>query len=57
MNFNLWLLRLSYVRYALKADDNPRKMLELESEYLHLSPRFASLLSEFIPTATSRLSN
>jgi hypothetical protein len=53
----LWLLRLSYVRYALKAGDNPRKMFEQESENLQLSPRFASLLAEFMPAATIRLSN
>jgi hypothetical protein len=50
----LWLLRLSYVRYALKAEDNPRKMFEQESENLHLSPQFASLLAEFMPAATIR---
>jgi hypothetical protein len=53
----LWLLRLSYVRYALKAGDNPRKMFAQESENLRLSPRFASLLAEFIPAAAIRLSN
>ena len=32
----LWLMRLSYVRYALKADDDPRKLLDREVADLHL---------------------
>jgi|SRR5271167_2857517 len=45
----LWLVRLSYLRYALKAATDPRKLLEQESEQLHLSPRFQSLLEPFVP--------
>ena len=45
----LWLLRLSYIRYALKTDHDPRRLFEQESECLQLSPRFASLLAEFLP--------
>ena len=45
----LWLLRLSLVRYLLKAASDPRRLLEKESERLHLSPRFQSLLEPFIP--------
>jgi Family of unknown function (DUF5519) len=45
----LWLLRLSLVRYLLKAASDPHKLLEEESEQLHLSPRFQSLLEPFIP--------
>ncbi len=53
----LWLLRLSYVRYALKADDSPRSMLMQESENLHLSPRFVSLLEQLTPGVATRLSH
>jgi len=45
----LWLVRLSYLRYALKAATDPRKLLEQESEQLHLGPRFQSLLEPFVP--------
>src|SRR5690349_15283180 len=44
----LWLMRLSYLRYALKTDDNPRKLFENEAAHLHLSPRFTSLLAPFV---------
>jgi len=43
----LWLLRLSYVRYALRtlADEN---FLEREAQQLGLSARFKSLLENFL---------
>ena len=47
----LWLMRLSYLRYALKTASDPRGMLEQESEKLHLSPQFRSLLERFVPQA------
>jgi hypothetical protein len=51
----LWLLRLSYLRYALKAVPNPRDMFEAETDKLHLSARFKSLLEVFIrPSAGAR---
>ncbi len=50
----LWLMRLSYLRYALKTSSDPQKLLEQESEELHSSPRFKSLLEPFVPkTPTS----
>jgi Luciferase len=57
----LWLLRLSYLRYALKAASDPRGLLEQESEELNLTPEFKSLLERFVPqtanhSATERLS-
>jgi hypothetical protein len=52
----LWLMRLSYLRYALKTASDPREMLEQESEDLHLSPKFRSLLEPFVPIAASRAS-
>jgi len=43
------LMRISYLRYALKADSDPHQLLLRESESLHLSPRFISLLEVFAP--------
>jgi len=45
----LWLLRLSYLRDALKTSDNPREFLARESAALQLSPQFASLVARVIP--------
>ena len=54
LNHALWLLRLSYLRYALKNVSDPRHMLEQQSEQLHLSPEFRSLLEKFIPAKASQ---
>jgi len=51
----LWLLRLSYLRYALKASADPRSVFEQETEALHLSPEFRSLLEPFVPRTTERV--
>jgi len=45
----LWLMRLSYLRYALKEATDPRRLFERETEGLRLSPRFKSLLEPFVP--------
>jgi hypothetical protein len=45
----VWLLRLSYLRYALKTGSNPRRVLDEYSEELQLSPQFKSLLEPFVP--------
>ena len=48
----LWLLRLSYLRYALKTAANPREMFERECDRLELSARFKAPLEVFVrPTA------
>ena len=44
-----WLMRLSYLRYALKAASDPRELLEQKSEELHLNPEFKSLLERLVP--------
>lgn len=44
----LWLLRLSYLRYALKTAVDPKQMFEREAAELSLSARFRSLLEPFI---------
>ena len=45
----IWLMRLSYLRYALKSVPEPARLLETEAERLHLSPDVVTLLSRFIP--------
>jgi hypothetical protein len=50
----LWLMRLSYVRYAVKTASDPRGLLEQESEERHLSPDFKSLLEPFVPRTAGR---
>jgi hypothetical protein len=52
----LWLLRLSYLRHALKSESNPRNLLEQENERLHLNPRFTSLLEPFVHKPATRTS-
>jgi len=49
LKHSVWLMRLSYVRYALKTANDPRGLLEQESEELHLSANFRSLLEPFVP--------
>lgn len=49
----IWLMRLSYLRYALKSAPDPVQLLETESEHLHLNPNLASLLSRFIPAGAA----
>jgi hypothetical protein len=44
-----WLMRLSYLRYALKTAIDPRKLFEWECEQLRLSPQLKSLLEPFVP--------
>ena len=44
-----WLMGLSYLRYALRISADPRRLLEQESERLHLSSQFRFLLEVFVP--------
>ena len=46
----LWLMRLSYLRYALKTANDPHVMLEHERDVLGLSPHLRSLLQQHLPT-------
>lgn len=50
-----WLMRLSLLRYRLKAATEPSLLLAEESEELHLSPRFKSLLERFVPKARNQV--
>lgn len=52
----LWLMRLSYLRYALKEAADPRSLFERECEELRLSPRFKSLLEPFVSKNTKPVS-
>jgi len=52
----VWLMRLSYLRYALKRVPDPRRLLNQESEELGLSPHFKSLLEPFVPATANRVS-
>ena len=52
----LWLMRLSYLRYALKKASDPRKLFEEESEQLRLSPRFRSYSSRLYPKPQAKFS-
>jgi hypothetical protein len=47
----IWLMRLSYFRYALKAAADPREMFAESSRELQLTARFKSLLEQFVPLA------
>ena len=51
----LWLMRLSYLRYALKTAADPHGLLELESKDLHLGLQFKSLLEQYVPSAASQV--
>lgn len=50
----LWLMRLSYLRYNLKKTTDGN-LLAKESERLHLSPRFRSLLEPFVPDSSKQV--
>jgi hypothetical protein len=41
------LMRVSYLRYAVRTASHPRDFLKQESEALHLSSRFTALLEKF----------
>jgi hypothetical protein len=48
----VWLMRLSYLRYALKTASDPRRCLDEYSEELQLSPQLRSLLEPFVPRSS-----
>ena len=53
LKHSVWLMRLSYVRYALKTENAPRGLLEHESDELHVSANFRSLLEPFLPNTAN----
>lgn len=52
----LWLMRLSYLRYTLQAASDSQRLLLQATEDLHLTPRFTSLLAQFLPARSNRVS-
>src|SRR5437899_1076558 len=50
-----WLMRLSYLRYALKTAPDARKLLEQESQELQLGPEVRSLLEKFVPVTARQV--
>jgi hypothetical protein len=52
----LWLMRLSYLRYALKHSADAQKLFEQESVALRLNPQFKSLLEPFVPKTAKSVS-
>ena len=44
----VWLMRLSYLRYALKIASDPRRALDEYGEELQLSSKLKSLLEPFV---------
>ena len=46
------LMRISYLRYAVKTASDPRDFLKQEGRALHLSPRFTTLLEKFAVRAS-----
>lgn len=45
----IWLMELSYLRYALKTATDARAMLDKRGVELRLSPEFKLLLEPFVP--------
>jgi hypothetical protein len=45
----VWLMRLSYFRYALKTVGDPREMFAEAIRELKLNAQFISLLEQFVP--------
>jgi hypothetical protein len=50
----VWLLRLSYLRYAMKAAPDPCELFDRQSQELDLSPHFRSLLEPLLPVEATR---
>jgi len=53
----LWLMRLSYLRYALKTASDPRELLEQESAEMNLNPEFKSLLERSVLITANQFSS
>lgn len=51
----IWLMRLSYVRYALITAAEPKQLLATDAERLHLSPELVTILTRFMPAAVATM--
>jgi hypothetical protein len=49
----LWLMRLSYLRYAMKTAGDPRRYLDEQSEELQLGLQLKSLFEPFLPKSVA----
>jgi hypothetical protein len=48
-NHAIWLMRLSYLRYALKSAGDPQRAFEEYAEKLQLTTRLKSLFEPLVP--------
>jgi hypothetical protein len=53
----IWLMRLSYLRYALKSATNPASFLAMECDRLQLHPELVAALARFIPPGIDKAVN
>jgi Family of unknown function (DUF5519) len=53
-NRAVWLLRLSYLRYAMKAAPDPCELLDRQSQELDLSPNLRLLLEPLLTVKATR---
>jgi hypothetical protein len=53
----IWLMRLSYLRYALKSAKNPASLLAKEGDRLQLHAQLVTALARFIPACTDTAEN
>lgn len=49
-----WLLRFSYLRYALKTADDAENLLRCEAERMRLSPKLQAPMAQFRPRGRDR---
>lgn len=49
----IWLMRLSWLRYALKTAAEPTQLLATEAERLHLNPDLVTIFARFMPVAVA----
>ncbi len=52
----IWLMRLSYFRYALKTAADPRELFREASRELQLTSPFHALLEQFVPVTSTQSS-
>lgn len=53
LSHGLWLMRISYLRYALKRAEEPAEFLEREASELHLDAQLREMLGKFVPAPTA----
>jgi len=53
----IWLMQLSYLRYALKSAADPALFLAMEGDRLQLHAEIVAALARFIPAGTDAVEN